>query len=121
MAPLGNQAPKSRKVKGSGSSGHAEDAQGQKQVPSSQGESAQAAPVGENAGNSNSYSSSNSGNSSNSSGKEEQVAAADGIRLKYKAASLPDGVGTQCSECGGRVLLGGPIYSGRYYDPVSFL
>lgn len=118
VAPLGSQAPKPRKAKGSGSSLHAEDAQEQKQVPPSQGESAEAVAVGENASNSNSNSSSKS---SNSSGKEEQVAAADGIRLKYKAASLPEGVATQCSECGGRVLLGGPIYSGPYYDPVSFL
>ncbi|OEH77484.1 hypothetical protein cyc_02959 [Cyclospora cayetanensis] len=38
-------------------------------------------------------------------------------RFKYRAAWVVEGVSPHCAECGGRILMGGPIYSGRYYDP----
>ncbi|CDJ28040.1 N2,N2-dimethylguanosine tRNA methyltransferase, putative [Eimeria mitis] len=42
---------------------------------------------------------------------------AGGGKMRFRAAAVPEGVGPQCSECGGRCLIGGPLYSGRYYDP----
>ncbi|KAL8426427.1 hypothetical protein ACSSS7_008118 [Eimeria intestinalis] len=60
------------------------------------------------------------GSSSSSSSSSTTGSSAALGRMKYKAGFVPEGVGPQCAECGSRtVLIGGPLYSGRYYDPVS--
>lgn len=40
-------------------------------------------------------------------------------KLKYRAGSVPVGVSEKCLQCGEAAqLIGGPFYSGPYFDPV---
>lgn len=43
--------------------------------------------------------------------------APPGGRVKFRAGCVPPGVGCRCAECGETMLMGGPFYSGRYFDP----
>ncbi|KAL8444332.1 hypothetical protein Emed_006296 [Eimeria media] len=114
VAPLGSQAFKASRAKSTPptqAEAHSTPVEQQQQQQKGEAEAQQKTDGCHEVNNAATNGTSSNSSSSGSSGA--------GGRTKYKAGCVPEGVGPQCAECGSRtVLIGGPLYSGRYYDPA---